>query len=192
VHQCHPVHSVRGHIQSGVDQAGYSADFASEVGCWNAYSALAPNPSTIFHHHEYMPTSQQLQSPRNPINHALRRRPNTQHRQTTSINLRPARISDDLSRNPQTPRHAHKLRHIILALDLHGNLRLPTPLPALQDPGLSRLRVLLCGLEESLVACQRRVAALGCYLAYTTSLAHPPSRVWMGGETNPSSSPNPS
>lgn len=105
----------------------------------------------------------------NLVHHALGRRAYTQHRQAAGVDLRAARIRNDLCRDPQTPRLAHQLEHLVLALGLHRDLGLAVALPPLQELGCRTGRVLLAFLEQGLVACQGRVAALGCYLACVRS-----------------------
>lgn len=105
-------------------------------------------------------TLQKLQMPRNLINKTLRARPNPQHRQAPRVNLRPPRIGNDLSRDPQAPRNPHQLHHLVLALDLHRNLLLPAPLPPPEEPRLGRVRGPLRRAREVLVAGEGCVGGL--------------------------------
>ena len=90
--------------------------------------------------------SQQFQRPRNLINHALRRRPNPQHRVAPTRDLRASRVGNDLRYQPQAERRSLQCRQLILALHLQRDLGLALPLPAPEDRGF---RVVL---QEVLVA----------------------------------------
>lgn len=96
--------------------------------------------------------------PRNLINQALRPRPNSQHRQTPWINLRPARILNHLSRKTHVQSLPPQFRQLLLALDLDGNLGLAALLPALEQ---LRLWTVGVGAHEGLVAGEGGVGALG-------------------------------
>lgn len=87
--------------------------------------------------------SQQLQVSCNPVHHALGRRADPEHRQTTGIDLRPAGISNNLGGDIQTPRLAHQLEYLVLALDLHRDLGLAALLPPPQEHGCRAARALL-------------------------------------------------
>ena len=78
------------------------------------------------------PSLQQLQPPRNPINHTPRPRPHPQTRHTPRLNLRPPRIPHHPRTKPRPHRLRLQLHNLLLALDLQRNLRLPPSLPPLQ------------------------------------------------------------
>jgi hypothetical protein len=97
---------------------------------------------------------QQLQVPRDLVYHALRRRPNAQHRCAPACNLCPPCVVDDVRRQSEAQRLRLQQLELLLALDLQRHLGLAQPLPASQHGRVGR------GAEEVLVAGQRRVSAL--------------------------------
>lgn len=103
--------------------------------------------------------------PRNLVNQALWRRPHPQNRKTPRVDLRPPRVGNHLGRDAQTPRHAHQLHHLVLALDLHSDLLLAAALPPPEEARLGGPGVALRCAREFLVACERGVRGLRGYLA---------------------------
>ena len=102
---------------------------------------------------------------RNLVHNAFGCRSDAQHRHAPSLDLRPARVLDDLGRDAEALRLGHEHQQLLLALDLDGDLGLSAALPLLQQLGLGRVRVALRGPEEGLVAGEGGVRALGGNLA---------------------------
>lgn len=102
---------------------------------------------------------QQLQMPRNTINHALRPQ-NAQHRPTSTRNLRPSSILDHTRTKTQADRLRLEQLQFILRLNLQSNLGLSFAFPAAQDGGVRGVR------EEVFVAGEGCVRALGGDFTY--------------------------
>ena len=104
----------------------------------------SPLPSS---HSNHSPDSQQLQTPRNLIDHTFRPRPHPQHSRRPTGNLRPARIMNNPCTQPQTHRLSLKLHQFIFRVRLHGNLCLAEGGPAFEQRMGGR------GVQEGGVAC---------------------------------------
>lgn len=111
--------------------------------------------------------SQQLQSSRDPVHHALGRRPHAQHGQAARVDLGAPGVLDGLGGDAEGEGLGEQLLQLVERLDLHGDLGLAEALPAAEQAGgggggagLAR------GAAEGLVAGQGGVGALGCDLAW--------------------------
>lgn len=68
--------------------------------------------------------------PRDLVDNAPGRRPDTKYGHAPSLDLRPSRVLDHLGGDAHVPRRATQLEEVVLRLDLHGDLGLAVPLPA--------------------------------------------------------------
>ena len=91
--------------------------------------------------------SQQLQRPRNLVDHTRWSRTNAQDCMTPTCNLRPARIRNDFRDKTKTDSRSLECIKIFFAFSLQSNLHLSTSLPPAQN---FRFWIVL---EEVLIAC---------------------------------------
>jgi hypothetical protein len=123
-------------------------------------------PQKLFYSFRVSHHLQQLKSTGDLVNKASRSRSNPQHCHAARLNLCSASILDNLSGDAQRSGLASKLEHLVLALDLHGDLGLAETFPALEDLGQGRVGG---GAGEGLVACEGSVGALSSDFAYNAS-----------------------